>query len=452
MANMQPSVKAPPPTKERMPVKFTPVDLADLPNGWMRTEYLKDVFCQQATDGYWYLDVIGSGQYCWWQAANGKPGEWKMYAPLTGQTPKQPVPDNAAPGGQASASGQQEIPTASPTGEAALQQIVVSISGADQQSIEWQNFTFVSPGLYMKRLADLNTNNVAQAATPKDQVVAFYGIEDLKGEAWIWVKDTMLRALRYSKGGHAISENNGAWVLNYQAVIELSDERGHCPHLFAWLFNQLKIYGSKPNVQVPPYFHNFFDLLCTFLAACDPKFITFHINQDKDTLTVSMPENWKVSAHVDNHSDRKVTENPIAKKFLEDLRVKTYTSLQANKNAMNSSTLDLMNYAKTPAQKLTNDLFGWTRDVFRMEVARFPNSFILDSEVVDGLTVDQVRLSFEEFKGVQDKMEDDWVWTNPHELRQSVRDAMKAESKKEDSRTGTWGGASQSAQWALDNQ
>jgi hypothetical protein len=445
MASMQPSVKAPPPTKERMPVKFTPVDLTDLPNGWMRTEFLKDVFCQQAPDGYWYLDVIGSGQYCWWPEANGKPGEWKMYAPLTGQTPKQPVPDNAAPGGQASASGQQEIPTASPTGEAALQQIVVSISGADQQSIEWQNFTFVSPGLYMKRLADLNTNNVAQAATPKDQVVAFYGIEDLKGEAWIWVKDTMLRALRYSTGGHHISENNGAWVLTYKAVLDLSQEHGQCPHLYAWLFNQIKSYWARIKKPVPTYCENFFTLLCTFLAACDPKFITFRINEEQDTLTLSMPDDWKVSAHVDDHCDRKVTENPIAKKFLEDLRVKTFTALRANKNAMNESTIDLMNYARTTNQKATNDLFGWTRDVFRREVTRFPDHFILHEKVVDGIEVELVGLSFEEYKMQQEKLDDTWVYNSEQELRKAVRDEIKAQAKKDDSRPGTWGDGWQSA-------
>jgi hypothetical protein len=204
---------------------------------------------------------------------------------------------------------------------------------------------------------------------------------------------------------------------------------------------------------VPTYCENFFTLLCTFLAACDPKFITFKINEEQDTLTLSMPDNWKVHAHVDNHSDRKVTENPIAKKFLEDLRVKTYQSLVANKNAMNESTLDLMNYAKTSTQKLTNDLFGWTRDVFRTEVVRFPDNFILHEKVVDGKEVELVGLSFPEFKALQEKLNTDWVlYNNPQELRQIVRDDMKAQAKKDDSQPGTWGSASQSAQWALDTQ
>ena len=158
-----------------------------------------------------------------------------------------------------------------------------------------------------------------------------------------------------------------------------------------------------------------------------------------------MPDNWKVSAHVDDHHHRKVTENPIAKKFLEDLRVKTFTALRANKNAMNESTIDLMNYAKTTNQKATNDLFGWTRDVFRREVMRFPDHFILHEKIVDGIEVTLVGMSFQEYKMQQEKLDGTWEYTNPQELRQAVRAEIKAEGKQDESRPGTWGGGWQSA-------
>jgi hypothetical protein len=445
MANMQTLVKAPPPTKERMPVTFTPVKRDDLPNGWVRMENIQGTQAHWH-QGYWYMDVSGSGQYCWWPAANGHVGEWKMWAPLPGQKPQEPVPNPAAPTGQASASGHQELPNAvDATVEAASQQIVVSMSGADRTPNEWEKFSFVSEAMYQHRLADLNNSNVAHAGTSIDQVVDFYGIGSTKDDAWIWVKDTMLRALRYSTGGHHISENNGAWVLTYKAVLDLSQEHGQCPHLYAWLFNQIKSYWARIKKPVPTYCENFFTLLCTFLAACDPKFITFKISEEMDTLTLSMPEDWKKSAHVDDHCDRKVTENPIAKKFLEDLRVKTYTALRANKNAMNESTIDLMNYARTTNQKATNDLFGWTRDVFRREVMRFPDHFILHEKVVDGIEVELVGLSFEEYKMQQEKLDDTWVYNSEQELRKAVRDEIKAQAKKDDSRPGTWGDGWQSA-------